>query len=324
MSDSERVFLPFDEGLLELPERGLYLRPSSDIPEIIPDMVYEQGFKPFADSLVARGFSVVAEAAGEFPMVFVGLTRSRVENMANVARAARMGAVVVVSGAKTDGVDSLLKSVKKVCDIDGVLSKSHGKVFWFTPTVAFDWVLERSENSEGFVTAAGMFSPDKVDKGSALLTEYFDGSVKGSVADLGAGWGYLASEVLKRCEKVASVDLYEAEHSALEAAKLNVTDTRAAFHWTDVATMEKPSEGYHAVICNPPFHQGRAAEPSIGIGFIRAAARILRPSGQLLMVANRQLPYEEALDLSFKHWEILHQDKAFKVVRARRPLPKRG
>lgn len=327
-----RILLPFDDELLEIPEGDvLFIRPPADLPHdfaMFPRLICEQGFKPFTDALSAPNITVTAQAEGTFPMVLLALTRSRAENMANFARACRMvevGGKVVVTGDKTEGVDSMVKALKKIVPLDGVLSKSHGKVFWLTldaPLPTNDWedAAAAKPNEFGFVTSPGMFSPHKIDKGSELLATYFDKSVKGSVADIGAGWGFLAQRALAQCETILSLDLFEAEHSAIEAAKLNVTDPRASFHWSDVTTLAKPSEGYQTVIANPPFHQGRAAEPAIGISFIETAARIMRPSGQLLMVANRQLPYEPALDAHFKHWEFLFTDKNFKIVRARRPL----
>ena len=75
------------------------------------------------------------------------------------------------------------------------------------------------------------------------------------------------------------------------------------------------------MIANPPFHQGRAAEPDLGAAFIAAAARILTPAGRLLMVANRQLPYEATLDAAFRHWEKLAEDGAYKVMRGRAAPP---
>lgn len=332
MSDPTRILLPFEDELIPVPEQEiLFIRPASILPVgfgIFSQILCEQGFKPSADMLSGSNITTTPMASGEYPAVLIALTRSRAENMASFARACRMveiGGTIVVSGEKTDGIDSMLKAVKKTCDVDGVHSKSHGKVFWLTintrPTLP-DWedAAQATLKPHGFITAPGMFSPDKIDKGSEMLTAYFDKSIKGPVADLGAGWGYLSKLVLEKCDRLEHLDLFEAEHSALEAAKQNVTDPRARFHWSDVTTLQKPTEGYHTVICNPPFHQGRAAEPSIGISFIAAAARIMRPSGQFLMVANRQLPYESAMDLHFKKWEILHQDKGFKIIRARRPL----
>ncbi len=55
------------------------------------------------------------------------------------------------------------------------------------------------------------------------------------------------------------------------------------------------------------------------MAFIAAAARILKPGGRLLMVANRQLPYEAALTARFRQWERLHEDGFYKVVMAQGP-----
>lgn len=332
MADPARILLPFNDQLLTVPESGdvLYIRPPALLPQDFsgfPHVVCEQGFKPFSDQLTQDNLTVVPVASGEYPMVLLALTRSRAENMANFSRACRMvteGGQVVVSGDKTDGIDSMLKAIKKTFEVDGVYSKSHGKVFWLTPTAPApaEWeaAIQPKRNAFGYMSAPGMFSPEKIDVGSEMLTAYFDKSIKGAVADLGSGWGYLAKNVLEKCERITSLDMFEAEYAALEASKANIADDRANFHWVDVATMGKPAEPYHTVICNPPFHQGRAAEPSIGISFIAAAARIMKPSGQFLMVANRQLPYESAMKAHFKSWEILEQTKAFKIIRARRPL----
>src|SRR5690606_11932924 len=63
----------------------------------------------------------------------------------------------------------------------------------------------------GFVTEAGIFSADGIDPGSALLAEKLPAHLRGKVADLGAGWGFLTAAVLKRCQKVGRVDLFEAD-----------------------------------------------------------------------------------------------------------------
>jgi 16S rRNA (guanine1207-N2)-methyltransferase len=60
-----------------------------------------------------------------------------------------------------------------------------------------------------------------------------------------------------------------------------------------------PTEPYDAILSNPPFHTGRRADPGLGRAFISAAARMLKPSGKFIMVANRHLPYEDALKDAF-------------------------
>jgi 16S rRNA (guanine1207-N2)-methyltransferase len=71
---------------------------------------------------------------------------------------------------------------------------------------------------------------------------------------------------------------------------------------------------------NPPFHQGRDADPGLGIAFIGAAARMLSPPGVLWLVANRHLPYDRALTALFRDIQDIGGDAAFRVIRASHPL----
>lgn len=321
MADPTRILLPFDQGLLDPAEGALFIRPHPESPEMT-GMVCEQGFKPYADRLIARGLNNVPWATGSYPIALINLTRSRVENQANIARASKLVQyrTIIVSGDKTDGIEAIMKAVKsRVAEVRS-LSKSHGKVFWFSGLKADDWAEagKMRQNSDGYTTCPGMFSYDKFDKGSKLLLQKLDKKLKGKIADLGAGWGHLSAEILKKHPDTETLDLFEAEHLALEAAKLNVKDSRAAFHWMDVTIAPKKSE-YDTVIMNPPFHQSRRADAQIGVGFIAAAARMLKPSGDLHFVANRQLPYEQALDQYFHHWQLDFQDGIYKILSARRP-----
>jgi 16S rRNA (guanine1207-N2)-methyltransferase len=106
---------------------------------------------------------------------------------------------------------------------------------------------------------------------------------------------------------------------ALDCARLNVIDPRAQFIWAD-ALAYKTLKPWDMVVMNPPFHAGREAEASLGMGFIKAAHRGLLPSGQLFMVANRHLPYDKLLVSLFKQVEVIASDSAFTVTRAAYPI----
>jgi 16S rRNA (guanine1207-N2)-methyltransferase len=164
-----------------------------------------------------------------------------------------------------------------------------------------------------------MFSPEHADPGSQRLAAAVGGRLSRRVADLGAGWGWLARSALASNPDITRLDLYEAEATAVEAARANVTDPRARFHWSDVAALGAEAGPYDAVITNPPFHHGRRAEPDLGAAFIQTAARILRPQGRLMMVANRQLPYEATLAAAFRQVDRLEEAGAYKVILAERP-----
>jgi 16S rRNA (guanine1207-N2)-methyltransferase len=229
---------------------------------------------------------------------------------------------VIVDGQKTDGADSMLKALRARVDVSAPISKAHGKIYWADGGADFsDWAKGPTLQPGGFWTAPGVFSADGVDPASELLAQTLPKVMVGTVADLGAGWGYLSAHILTR--DVKAVHLVEAHDMALQCARHNVTDPRAQFHWAD-ATTWTPPELVDAVVMNPPFHAGRVADPSLGRAFIAAAARVLKPHGALWMVANRHLPYEEALEHAFVKVVDLDGDARFKLVRAERPKRKRG
>ena len=138
------------------------------------------------------------------------------------------------------------------------------------------------------------------------------------VADFGAGWGFLSRAILAQ-DSVKELDLIEAEADALECAKRNITDPRARFFWADATTF-KPAKLWECVVMNPPFHVGRDADAGLGMAFIKAAHRGLTPSGSLLLVANRHLPYEPLLRQLFKQVEEIGGDSAFRLFRAAAPI----
>lgn len=229
---------------------------------------------------------------------------------------ARAQGLVVLDGAKTDGIDSLIKAVRARGDIHGPISKAHGKVIWFQGGGFDDWRVAPGL-VDGFHTAPGVFSADGVDPASRLLADTLPERLGRSVADLGAGWGYLSREILRR-DSVQSLHMVEADATALTCARQNVTDPRARAHWADATRWEMP-ELLDCVVTNPPFHTGRAADPALGRAFLATAARALRPTGELWLVANRHLAYEEYLRGLFRSAEEVAGDNRFKVIHATRP-----
>ena len=250
----------------------------------------------------------------------VFLPRSKALGRSLIARALGHGGPVIVDGQKTDGVEALIKELRGRVEVSAAFAKAHGKTFAISgpPGALADWILPPlSRTPSGWVTAPGVFSADGPDPGSLALGQALPEALPGRVVDLGAGWGYLAFQALERA-KVTEVSLVEAEHAALEAARANISDPRAQFHWADATRWAAPAPVDH-VLCNPPFHTGREATPALGAAFIAAAARLLGPRGTLWLVANRHLPYEAPLATHFAETESLSEAKGYKLIAARRP-----
>ncbi|UXN62984.1 class I SAM-dependent methyltransferase [Phyllobacterium sp. A18/5-2] len=330
------LFLPFEDEILPVPGQSahwLFLGAEVD-PDIASDwqgvLTCLQPFKPDYLALQKAGFNAVPRLQGEerFDGALILIGKHRGRNEAWLAQALDHvvpGGVVVVSGDKKLGVDSFRRTVETIAPVTDRLSKHHAVAFWFTRPDQLNINKIQSlapaptKLEDRFMTAPGMFSHTAIDKGSAMLVKHFEGRISGHVADFGAGWGYLASEVLNHPEKLKSLALYEADFEAMEAAKTNIAagELPVSFHWHDVNS-EAITEIYDTIVMNPPFHAGRSADPTMGQGFIAVAAKRLKPGGKLLLVANRQMPYEAGLKSLFKSVQSLEDDAGYKIIEAKK------
>jgi 16S rRNA (guanine1207-N2)-methyltransferase len=322
-----RLSLALSGGGLVLPDTGVIaaIKPKVERKaDFLPGRSVEviEGFAPEVQAWESFGMEPVQEPADQYAAVILSLPRAKAEAHAMIARAMQISeGPVVIDGQKTDGVDSILREIRKRVRVEGPINKSHGKLFWcpVPDAEAFaDWRAGPERTSGGFWTAPGIFSADGVDPGSELLAEWLPKDLGRQVADLGAGWGYLSAHVLTR-ETVEAVHLVEADWMALECARRNVTDPRAQFHWAD-ATGWRPLQKMDSVVVNPPFHVGRQTDASLGAAFIVSAAAVLARSGHLWMVANRHLPYEGVLKASFGDVQVVGDDPRYKIFHARKPL----
>lgn len=303
-----------------LPEGGVAVfgaEAESDLSGLPRDAALICRRQPDFDRLTARGFSVAVEVPEAAAISVVFLPRAKDEARLMLAQALALSGRVIVDGPKTQGVDSILKALKARVSVGAVFSKAHGKAFEITgdAEALADWAMLATprEVAPGLVTVPGVFSADGIDPGSALLVAALPARLGAHCVDLGAGWGFLSREILNR-EGVERVDLVEADHGALSCARENLSDRRAVFHWADALNWRAPAM-VDSVIMNPPFHQGAKGAPHLGRGFIRAAAAMLKPAGDLWMVANRHLPYEQDLAELFGRTEEIGGDNRFKLLR---------
>ena len=324
MSQASRALAyAFETGALA--ERRAFFLRAEDLP--LKDIVAEQSFRPEFLRLQHKGWEIQPRlATGGFTLGLVLLTKHKEENFANIARGWALladGGTLVCAGANDDGAASLEKHVAKALGIEESLSKFHCRVFWLTkgektPPAYWRGLAGLQPVSDStWRSTPGIFAWDKIDDGSALLAQHLPEDLAGHVADFGCGWGYLSREALLRSPGIQHIDLIDAEHLALDAARTNITDERAAFHWLDLTT-EAPPHTYDAIICNPPFHTGRASTPELGQQVIDAASRALRRGGRFYMVANRGLPYERMLKANFTSFETLADNNKFRITRALR------
>ncbi len=168
-------------------------------------------------------------------------------------------------------------------------------------------------------TRPGIFSWDHVDEATAILADAIQVPNGASVLDLGCGCGALGivAASLSGGGPLCMLDAdVEAVRSATRSAESNgVTSARALV--SDVASAVL-DERFDIVVTNPPFHVGKATDLDVPMQFIEDAFQVLMEGGQLFLVANRTLPYEQAIRHRFGNVGNRHDGPRFKVLTATR------
>lgn len=318
--------------------RVLFLRARehAELERFTGRLVCQQTWKPYAQELEAAGRRVEREAHGQFPLVLLLPDAQRELMASDLARGYEHladGGTLLVSQHNDAGAKSCQQLLSEVAGEVTVLSKHHCRVFWAVKETDKPWRANLLESWQKgahmrrvldgrFWSRPGLFSWDRIDEGSALLAAHLPHTLRGRVADLGCGWGFLSDFMLRHCHDLDTLDIYDADADCFECARRNLglvpTRVRARPHWKDV-TAGIGTALYDNIVMNPPFHEGKRSDVMIGLKFIASAAQALRPEGELWLVANRQLPYEELLGEVFSQVESVVENGAFKVLHAARP-----
>ncbi len=260
----------------------------------------------------ADGF-VVAAPAGTIERRYV---------LALALRALKAGAPLTALAANEKGGTRLAKELAAFGCAVATESKRHHRICRTVrpaalsdATVAIEDGQPRFANDLGQWTQPGVFGWNAHDAGTLLLMSVLP-ALSGRGADLGCGIGLLATAVLAHPD-VTHLDLVDIDRRAIAAARRNVIDKRAAFHWADARTAPALRE-LDFVVMNPPFHDAGIEDRGLGQAFVRRAHQILRPDGALWVVANRHLPYEGVMSSLFSSTGLRAEGQGFKVYEARK------
>lgn len=191
---------------------------------------------------------------------------------------------------------------------------AHGRVVWglgarIAPpeAAASAAAAAPARNAAGFLDRAGDARLEAPTRSLRLPPPWPDGFPAGSRT-----WRVLPAQALAGCNPARAIELYEAEGRALDAARVNVP-TPAGF--TGGRPRPAPEGLADVVISNPPFHQGRAAEPELGAA--SSPPRIAKPRGRSWW----RTPFHAALDAAFASLGKIAEDGR---SRCSAPTPRRA
>ncbi|MFC9299160.1 methyltransferase [Streptomyces sp. NPDC057011] len=204
------------------------------------------------------------------------------------------------------------------------------------PTAADPWPLTYTVDEDGgsgagltVVNHAGIFCADRLDVGTRFFLQSLPTNTDGArVVDLGCGNGVVGTAVQVHdpdAEVVFTDESYQAVASARETYKANVREGRrtAEFFVGDGVAMLDPGS-VDLVLCNPPFHSHQATTDATALRMFAQSRKVLRPGGELWIVANRHMGYHTHLRRLFGNSEVVASEPKFVVLRAvkRREQPR--
>lgn len=296
----------------------VYGEPSAELAQVPHDAVQLSPLIPGAETLEALSPASLAGAVVAAPP---GVLERRYV-LARVLQALAPGTPLTALAPKDKGGARLRKELESFGAVVVESGRRHQRICQIvrpqTPVGLEAAVaaggLQFSE-ALGLWTQPGVFSWDRPDPGTQRLLAVLP-TLAGRGADLGCGLGLLARAVLAGAD-ITRLDLVDLDRRAVEAARRNVEDPRAVFHWADARSGPELS-GLDFVVMNPPFHDLGVEDRELGQSFIRRAHRILRPGGMLWLVANRHLPYEAVLTELFRKVKPHGEGAGFKICEAQK------
>jgi 16S rRNA (guanine1207-N2)-methyltransferase len=163
----------------------------------------------------------------------------------------------------------------------------------------------------------GVFSYDRLDDGTAMLLDNLP-DVPGRILDVGCGYGVIGMLLARRNPQGTQVDLVDSNLLAVASASQNLRSNQLANAraFPGDLMLELPDTTYDLVISNPPFHAGQAVDYAVAEALIGDARRVLKPGGQLRLVANRFIRYERLMAQVFGSVEVVAQDNRYHVLAA--------
>ncbi len=294
------------------------------------DLTLQQYFKPYVDDLTVAGFSVSSDIPsddGSYDLLCIALPKNMTEARYLIARGARLlrsgGTLICAADNKAGG--SRLKKLMQGFGFSDLRGDARNKArsVWGVAThlnadeVSKSILAGQEQEILGgeFISRAGVFGWDKIDKGSQILSQYIPADLKGKGADFGCGYGYLSRYALSHCSKIKRLYCADADYRAVGLCEKNLAELECdkEFIWCDLTKSQDDLRNLDFIIMNPPFHDGKKTDMSIGQSFINTAHQSLRRGGRLFMVANNHLAYEDVLEEIFFECHKLHEGQGFKV-----------
>jgi 16S rRNA (guanine1207-N2)-methyltransferase len=168
-------------------------------------------------------------------------------------------------------------------------------------------------NDLTFVTDAGVFSRDGLDRGTEVLLEALP-PLEGRVLDLGCGWGAVGVALGKRYPALDIV-MTDINSRAVELARRNLAENGVTAAVLQGDGFDAVEGRFDTIVTNPPIRAGKA----VIYGLFARARDYLEPDGALYVVIRKQQGAPSALKYLkeiYSRAETVDRASGFHVLRA--------
>ena len=170
-------------------------------------------------------------------------------------------------------------------------------------------------------TRPGVFSRHQLDAGTRLLLDAVQVGPSDMVLDVGCGYGIIGMYAARRT--TGKVTLVDADWLACDCARASLARNgieRARVLMGD-GLAAVSGQQFTLILSNPPFHAGHGVNLDVVRSFVQEARSTLLPSGRLVLVANRFLPYHRLMAEHFGSVSTLVETPQYHVLCAEANLP---
>ena len=247
----------------------------------------------------------------------------------NVVSRLSLGASIFLVGEKKAGVERAAKQLQPYGKALKLDSARHCQMWQVTidSTVTAkalaDWAQQytvATPNGDLTICALpGVFSQNRLDVGTAALLPFLSKVTSGKIADFGCGAGVISAYLAKLNPKnrifAMDVDAFALASTRMTFEKNDLAPEQLEI--TAVTGIEDAPLFLHAIVSNPPFHQGIQTDYNASESLCKTSRRHLKSGGELWIVANRFLNYPLLIEQNFGQCTTKADQQGFKVLFAK-------
>ena len=244
----------------------------------------------------------------------------------NVAAHLAQGASVFLVGEKKAGIERAAKQLQPYGKTLKLDSARHCQLWQLTldstveKKALADWAniytVATPKGDLEICALPGVFSQSRLDVGTAVFLPHLKDVTSGKIADFGCGAGVISAYLAKLnpSNRIFALDV---DAFALASTQMTFERNQLSPEQLEIKAVTGIQDAplfLHAIVSNPPFHQGIQTHYDASENLCKTSRRHLKSGGELWIVANRFLNYPILIEQNFGQCKVKTDQQGFKVL----------